>query len=44
MARLTNLDLVILEGTFDELDAPWQIFTLSQAIECCGRSVLPSAS
>lgn len=34
MARLRNLDLVILEATVDDLDEEWVNFSLEQAVEC----------
>lgn len=34
MARLTKLDLVILEATFDELDEQWPVPTTEQAVGC----------
>lgn len=34
LARLRNLDLVILEATMDELDEDWETFSLEQAVEC----------
>ncbi len=44
MARLADLDLVILEGTFDEHDEQWQIFILPQAVECWRRIGCPECT